>query len=48
LGYEGENYPNMDLIFMNIGNIHVMRDSYNKLMGVCMNKVREISSLIYD
>ncbi|CAI8029271.1 Myotubularin-related protein 2 [Geodia barretti] len=35
-GYElDEAYPNMDFSFLDIGNIHVMRDSLSKLQDIC-------------
>lgn len=35
-GYElDEAYPNMDFCFLDIGNIHVMRESLNKLQDIC-------------
>lgn len=35
-GYEDEeHYNNMELIFLDIGNIHVMRDSLRKLREIC-------------
>ena len=35
-GYEDEeHYNNMELIFLDIGNIHVMRDSMRKLRDIC-------------
>jgi myotubularin-related protein 1/2 len=36
LGYENLNfYPDCELEFMGIGNIHVVRDSWNKLRDLC-------------
>ena len=38
-GYEShENYPNMELLFLNIHNIHVMRESQNRLLNLCCNE----------
>ncbi len=31
MGYEGDNYTNIELLFLNIQNIHSMRDSVNKV-----------------
>jgi len=38
-GYENvDNYTDCKLQFLNIGNIHVMRDCYNKLRKTCFHK----------
>ncbi|XP_013412822.1 myotubularin-related protein 2 isoform X4 [Lingula anatina] len=35
-GYESENYyPNMEVVFLDIHNIHVMRESLRKLKDIC-------------
>ena len=35
-GFEStSSYPNTELTFLNIANIHVMRDSLRKLQNVC-------------
>lgn len=35
-GYESENnYPNLDLFFLDVGNIHVMRESLLKVKEIC-------------
>ena len=37
-GYEGDNYTNIEILFLNIHNIHVMRDSCNKLVALCSSR----------
>jgi hypothetical protein len=31
-------YPNTKLIFLGIGNIHVMRESFKKLVDLCLSR----------
>lgn len=45
-GYESdEQYPGTDLIFADIGNIHVMRDSLRKVRDICFTAVEDSSWL---
>lgn len=45
-GYENiDNYPNCKLVFLNIGNIHVMRESYQRLLRVVRSDVHDINYL---
>lgn len=38
-GYENkDNYKNTDVVFLDIHNIHKVRDSYKKLMTACMSQ----------
>jgi hypothetical protein len=47
-GYESKsNYPNARLEFYNIGNIHVMRDSFTRLINVTNGKVGNEKGIDY-
>lgn len=38
-GYENkDNYKNVDMVFLDIHNIHKVRDSYKKMMSLCLNQ----------
>lgn len=40
-GYEGDEYQNAELIFLDIQNIHVMRESLKKLKDIVYPHVEE-------
>lgn len=40
-GYEGDEYQNAELIFLDIQNIHVMRESLKKLKDIVYPNVEE-------
>lgn len=40
-GYEGDEYQNAELIFLDIQNIHVMRESQKKLKDIVYPNVEE-------
>jgi len=40
-GYEGDEYQNTELIFLDIQNIHVMRESLKKLKDIVYPNVEE-------
>lgn len=43
-GYESEDvYRNAEVQFLDIGNIHVMRESLRKLQGNCLKKRKKIT-----
>uniref|UniRef100_A0A915JYV0 phosphatidylinositol-3,5-bisphosphate 3-phosphatase n=1 Tax=Romanomermis culicivorax TaxID=13658 RepID=A0A915JYV0_ROMCU len=45
-GFESEEaYPNTELLFLDIQNIHVMRESYRKLKDLCFPKIDDSSWL---
>ncbi|XP_046852350.1 myotubularin-related protein 2-like [Xenia sp. Carnegie-2017] len=42
-GYENEEfYPNIELIFLDIANIHVMRESLRKLKDICFPSIDDV------
>ena len=45
-GYEMNGYSNCDLRFMDIGNIHVMRNSLNMLIKDCINTPKDDNWII--
>lgn len=40
-GYEGDEYQNAELVFLDIQNIHVMRESLKKLKDIVYPNVEE-------
>lgn len=40
-GYEGDEYQNAELLFLDIQNIHVMRESLKKLKDIVYPNVEE-------
>lgn len=40
-GYEGDEYQNAELVFLDIQNIHVMRESLKKLKDIVYPTVEE-------
>lgn len=35
-GFENSNYKNCEVVFLNVGNVHAMRDGWNKLRRACL------------
>ena len=47
-GYESEDaYQNAELVFLDIHNIHVMRESLRKLKGECVTRVFKLHVAVY-